>query len=265
MCRRAAKRQLQYVWNGWQQAAQHKAHVRQYLATSILRICHQATGTAFAQWKDFVQANIALREQQQQAVSHMQSVRLQQALLAWKVQVKHKQQLQVWFYPTCLCAYEANAQTCCQMSVLTTHSASVCFDSLDTVIFDQLTLFWSVHQLAVTIGIVCKLAGNNAQLWVNSLIHKFAVDVKPQCCAGSCSPTHAAVISGHSCHRLPSLETQAGRQNSSTQHFAASCQQAAGCALHPSICRLAKMGAAATSSEGSAAEGYCASAEAALL
>ena len=98
-CRRAAKRQLQGIWNGWQQAAQHRAHVRHYLATSILRICHQATGTAFAQWKDFVQASIALREQQEHALSHMQSMKLQQALLAWRSQIKHKQQLQVYLSP----------------------------------------------------------------------------------------------------------------------------------------------------------------------
>ena len=94
-CRRAAKRRLQRIWQAWQQAAQHRAHVRHYLATSILRICHRSTGTAFSQWKEYVQASIALRDQQEQAVSHMLSVRLHHALIAWRRQSRQRQQLQV--------------------------------------------------------------------------------------------------------------------------------------------------------------------------
>lgn len=110
-CRRAAKRRLQCIWQAWQQAAQHRAHVRHYLATSILRICHKSTGTAFSQWKEYVEASIALRDQQEQAVSHMLSVRLHHALIAWRRQIRHRQQLQVCLSPVLGHACRAQAHT----------------------------------------------------------------------------------------------------------------------------------------------------------
>ena len=82
--RRAARNTLAYAWEAWLVDIRRRKHVKQALMGAVMRLCHKATSQAFGQWREYVEANKALGEQQHSAMQHMETLRLQQCWDSWR-------------------------------------------------------------------------------------------------------------------------------------------------------------------------------------
>ncbi len=86
---------MQQVWDAWQNSIKHCRHVKHTLANAVMRICHRSTAIAFSHWREFVVISKMLRLQEQEAVQHLQRLRLQRYWAAWRSAVAQKQQHKV--------------------------------------------------------------------------------------------------------------------------------------------------------------------------
>ena len=106
--RQADRRLTQHVWLAWHGAIKHHAHVKQAVATAIMRICHRSSANAFEHWQHYTVATRTLRVQEMHVLHLLQYKRLQQTWQQWHALVDQRQQRQV-SEPCCSCTCERHA------------------------------------------------------------------------------------------------------------------------------------------------------------
>lgn len=182
--RRADRGITQHVWLAWRDAVVHRAHVKQAVVSALMRICHKSSAAAFQHWQEYVAATRVLSLQQEHAVRHMQTKRLQKICLYWRafaaVKQQYKVSIQTWnSVSPCNSCFSLMAANACAMSGREPGSEPGQWQTLVHLLLTALILShkhhssqhtWSSSQLHITVHVQlmgCSLTGGKPMLMLH--------------------------------------------------------------------------------------------------